>query len=100
MILPAIQLCRCPSATFWKRDWPQIDLGPLPSFSGRVSAQRCQASAIFLREKLPSASAIRWEESQLYGQLQYASVAGKRDALPVLLERLAGLEEECIAALA
>jgi hypothetical protein len=82
------------------RDWPQIDLGPLPHFSWRVSGQRCQASAVFLREKLPAAAAIRWEESQLYGRLQYASVARSRDALPVLLERLAELEEEFIAALA
>lgn len=82
------------------RDWPQVDLGPLPYFSWRVSGQRCQASAVFLREKRPAASAIRWEESQLYGQLQYASAAQKRDALPALLERLAALEEECIAALA
>jgi hypothetical protein len=82
------------------REWPQIDLGPLPYFSWRVSGQRCQASAVFLREKLPAAAAIRWEESQLYGQLQYASVAHSRDALPVLLDRLAGLEEEFIAALA
>ena len=81
------------------RDWPQIDLGSLPRFSWRVSSQRCHASAIFLREKLPTASAIRWEESQLYGQLQHASVANARDALPVLLERLADLEEKFIAEL-
>jgi len=81
------------------RDWPQIDLGSLPYFGWRVSGQRCQASALFLREKLPAASAIRWEESQLYGQLQYASAARKRDALPALLERLAEQEEKFIAAL-
>lgn len=81
------------------RDWPQIGLGPLPYFSWRVSGQRCQASAVFLREKLPAASAIRWEESLLYGQLQQASSVLKRDALPVLLERLAELEERFIAAL-
>lgn len=81
------------------RDWPQIDLGPLPDFSWRVSSQRCQASASFLRERLPTASAIRWEESQLYGQLQHASVANARDVLPVLLERLAEQEEKFIAAL-
>lgn len=82
------------------RDWPQINLGSLPYFSWRVSGQRCQASALFLRDKLPAASAIRWQESQIYGQLQYASATQKRDALPPLLESLAELEEECIAALA
>jgi hypothetical protein len=80
--------------------WPEIGLGPLPYFSWRVSGQRCQASALFLREKLPAAAAIRWEESQIYGQLQQASATNQRAALPVLLERLAEREEEFIAALA
>jgi len=81
------------------RDWPEIDLGPLPHFSWQVSGQRCHASALFLREKLPAAAAIRWEESQIYGQLQQASVANQRAALPGLLERLAEREEAFIAAL-
>jgi hypothetical protein len=79
--------------------WPEIGLGPLPHFSWRVSAQRCLDSAFFLREKLPAAAAIRWEECQLYGQLQHVSAANERAALPELLERLAEREEEFIAAL-
>lgn len=79
--------------------WPEIDLGPLPYFSWQVSAQRCLDSAFFLREKLPAAAAIRWEECQLYGQLQHVSAANERAALPELLERLAEREEEFIAAL-
>jgi hypothetical protein len=72
----------------------------LPHFSWRVSAQRCLDSAFFLRDKLPHAAAIRWEECQIYGQLQQTSAANERAALPGLLERLAVREEEFIAALA
>jgi hypothetical protein len=49
---------------------------------------------------MPEAAAIRWEECQLYGALQQASVANKRADLPVLLERLAEQETRFIAALA
>ncbi len=79
--------------------WPERELGPLPHFSWRVSGQRCLDSAFFLREKLPHAAAIRWEECQIYGQLQQAA-ANERSALPLLLERLAVQEEDFIAALA
>ena len=47
----------------------------------------------------PDAAAIRWEQCQVYGALQQASAAGKRAALPALLERLAEYEERLIAAL-
>jgi hypothetical protein len=80
--------------------WPERELGGLPYFNWRVSGQRCLDSSFFLREKLPHAADIRWEECQLYGQLQQVSVANERAALPPLLERLAGYEEEFIAALA
>ena len=79
--------------------WPEIDLGPLPYFCWCVSAQRCLDSAFFLRAKLPAAAAIRWDECQLYGQLQHASAANDRAALPALLERLAEREEQFMAAL-
>lgn len=80
--------------------WPEIGLEPLLYFCWRVSAQRCLDSAFFLREKLPAAAAIRWEECQIYGRLQQLSVANERAALPELLERLAEREEDFIAALA
>jgi hypothetical protein len=64
-----------------------------------VSGQRCLDSAFFLRERLPQAAAIRWEECQIYGQLQLASAANQRTVLPDLLERLADCEERFIAAL-
>jgi hypothetical protein len=71
----------------------------LPYFSWRVSAQRCLDSAVFLRERLPDAAAIRWEEALLYGELQQASAANERARLPGLLERLADHEMRFIAAL-
>ena len=78
---------------------PERSLDSLPYFSWRVSAQRCLDSAIFLRERLPAAAAIRWEEAQLYGMLQLASAANERAKVSALLERLAGYEERFIAAL-
>lgn len=81
------------------RAWPQIDLGGLPYFSWRVSAQRCLDCAFYFRERMPEAAAIRWEECQIYGQLQAASAANNRAALPDLLEQLAEREERFIAAL-
>lgn len=79
--------------------YPDRDLGPLPHFSWRVSGQRCLDSSFFLREKLPHAAAIRWEECQVYGQLQLASATNQRAALPDLLERLAECEERFVGAL-
>lgn len=81
------------------RTWSERELGPLPYFSWRVSGQRCMDSAFFLREKFPQAATLRWEESQIYGQLQLASALAQRAALSDLLERLAGLEGQFIAAL-
>jgi hypothetical protein len=78
---------------------PKRQLGGMAYFSWRVSGQRCLDSAIFLRERLPDAAAIRWEQCQVYGALQQASVAGKRAALPALLEQLAEQEQRFIAAL-
>lgn len=68
---------------------PQRELGALPYFNWRVSAQRCFDGAMFLREGLPEASAIRWEQCQIYGKLQQASAARASHKLPDLLERLA-----------
>jgi hypothetical protein len=79
--------------------WPERDLGSLANFSWQVSAQRCLDTAFFLRERLPQAAAIRWEECQIYGQLQQASAANERARLPELLERLAEREERFVAAL-
>lgn len=79
--------------------WPERDLSALANFCWQVSAQRCLDSAFFLREKLSQAAAIRWEECQIYGQLQQASAANERARLPELLERLAEQEERFIAAL-
>jgi hypothetical protein len=78
---------------------PDRPLGALPYWSWQVSGQRCLDSALFLRERMPEAAAIRWEECQLYGTLQQASVANKRADLPVLLERLAEQEMRFITAL-
>ena len=82
------------------QEWPERDLGALPNFCWQVSAQRCLDSAFFLRERLPDAAVIRWEECQIFGQLQQASTAKERAALPDLLERLADYETRFIAALA
>ncbi|HVU69847.1 MAG TPA: BtrH N-terminal domain-containing protein [Ktedonobacteraceae bacterium] len=79
---------------------PELGIGSLPYFSWRVSAQRCLDSAFFLRARLPRAADIRWEQCQLYGQLQLASAASDRAALPPLLERLADREAALITALA
>lgn len=81
------------------RTWPERPLGGMPYFQWQVSAQRCLDSSYFLQEQLPHAAAIRWEECQLYGQLQYASAANARATLPELLERLADAEARFIAAL-
>ncbi|HLY30028.1 MAG TPA: BtrH N-terminal domain-containing protein [Ktedonobacterales bacterium] len=81
---------------------PEQSLGSLPYFNWRVSGQRCLDGAVFLRELLPEAAAIRWEECQLYGMLQQASAAedaSEHARLPELLERLADLETRFIAAL-
>lgn len=82
------------------RDAPlDRDLGGLRYFSWRVSAQRCLDGMFFLRERLPEAAAIRWEQAQLYGRLQQASSTHQRAHLPDLLERLADHEARFIAAL-
>ena len=78
---------------------PQRPLGGLPYFNWRVSGQRCLDGALFLRERLPDAAAIRWEQCQLYGEMQQASTAAGRSRLPALLERQAELEAAFIAAL-
>jgi hypothetical protein len=78
---------------------PTRGLGALPYFNWRVSGQRCLDSALFLRERLPDAAAIRWEQCQLYGELQQASAADERAVLPKILERLAEHEARFIAAL-
>jgi hypothetical protein len=78
---------------------PEHLLGALPYWSWRVSGQRCLDSALFLQERMPEAAAIRWEECQLYGALQQATVANQRNALPALLEQLAEQETRFIAAL-
>jgi hypothetical protein len=78
---------------------PERELGGMAYFGWRVSGQRCLDSAIFLRERLPDAAAIRWEQCQIYGALQQASAAGERANLPALLERLAEHEARFIAAL-
>lgn len=79
--------------------YSERDLGALPFFSWRVSGQRCLDSAFFLREKLPEAAALRWEQCQIYGELQQASTPENRAALPGLLHRLAEYEERFIAML-
>jgi hypothetical protein len=79
---------------------PARSLGALPYFNWRVSAQRCIDSAMFLRERLPDAAAIRFEETRLYGELQQATVDERRGQLPSLLEELADYETAFIAALA
>jgi hypothetical protein len=81
------------------RDEPQRSLGGLPYFSWRVSGQRCFDGATFLREHLPGAAAIRWQQCQLYGEIQQASTSTGRSQLPGLLERQADLETAFIAAL-
>jgi hypothetical protein len=74
-------------------------LGSLPYFNWRVSAQRCLDSAFYLRDRLPDAAAIRWEECQMYGMLQQASASHNLAVLPELLERLAEQEARFIVAL-
>ena len=81
------------------REAREFPLGGLPYFNWRVSGQRCLDSAFFLREKLPVASALRWEQCQTFGELQEASSLKKRAVLPELLERLAEQEERFIASL-
>jgi hypothetical protein len=71
---------------------PERGLGALPYFSWRVSGQRCFDSSHFLRERLPEAAEVRWEQALIYGELQQASAAGERRRLPELLERLADHE--------
>ena len=78
---------------------PERSLGAMPYFGWRVSGQRCLDIATFLRERLPDAAAIRWEQCQVYGEMQQASVVNDRARLVALLERQAGLEERFIAAL-
>lgn len=78
---------------------PQRSLGALPYFSWRVSGQRCFDGAAFLRERLPGAAAIRWEQCQLYGAIQQASTSAGRAQLPELLERQADLETAFVTAL-
>jgi butirosin biosynthesis protein H-like len=78
---------------------PERSLGALPYFNWRVSGQRCLDGAMFLRERLPAAAAIRWEQCQLYGEIQQASVSANRSQVAGLLERQADLEQAFIAAL-
>jgi hypothetical protein len=80
------------------RDQPERSLGALPYFSWRVSGQRCFDGAAFLRERLPAAAAIRWEQCQLYGEIQAASLRD-RSRVPSLLDQQADFEEAFIAAL-
>jgi hypothetical protein len=82
------------------REQPERSLGGLAHFNWRVSGQRCLDSAFFLSEKLPQAASIRWEECQLYGQLQTATATNNRAALPDILECLAECEIQFIKALA
>jgi len=63
----------------------------------RVSNQRCFDSAMFLSERLPDAAAIRWEQSLIFGAIQQATMAGQRDEIADLLERLADNEARFIA---
>ena len=77
---------------------PERSLGALPYFSWRVSGQRCFDGATFLRERLPGAAAIRWEQCQLYGEIQ-AIYCARSSRLPELLERQADLETAFISAL-
>jgi hypothetical protein len=77
---------------------PERGLGGLPYFNWRVSGQRCFDGAMFLRERLPGAAAIRWQQCQLYGEIQSISVRN-RSKLPGLLEHQADLETAFIAAL-
>jgi hypothetical protein len=78
---------------------PQRSLGALPYFGWRVSGQRCFDGATFLRERLPGAAAIRWEQCQLYGEIQLASASAGHSQLAGLLERQADLETAFITAL-
>lgn len=78
---------------------PQRTLGALPYFNWRVSGQRCFDGAMFLRERLPGAAAVRWEQCQLYGEIQQASTSAGRSRLAELLDRQAELETGFIAAL-
>jgi hypothetical protein len=78
---------------------PERSLGALPYFSWRVSGQRCFDGAMFLGERLPGAAAIRWEQCQLYGEIQQASISASRSQLAGLLERQSDLEAAFIAAL-
>ena len=78
---------------------PERSLGALPYFNWRVSAQRCMDSALFLRERLPEAGAIRWEQTRVYGEIQQAIVTERRAQLPTLIEELAEYETAFIAAL-
>lgn len=79
---------------------PERSLGALPYFNWRVSAQRCMDSAVFLRERLPEAAAIRWEETRVYGEIQQATVDERRAELPKLIDELADYETAFISALA
>lgn len=81
------------------RATPERGLGGMPYFNWRVSGQRCFDGATFLRERLPGAAAIRWEQCLLYGALQQASLNAGRSRIPDLLERQADLEEAFIDAL-
>jgi Butirosin biosynthesis protein H, N-terminal len=81
------------------RAQPERSLGALPYFSWRVSGQRCFDSATFLHERLPDAAAIRWEQCQLYGEIQQASTSASRSQLAGLLERQADLESAFITLL-
>ena len=81
------------------RAQPERSLGALPYFSWRVSGQRCFDGATFLRDHLPGAAAIRWEQCQVYGEIQLASTSADRSQLPGLLERQADLETAFISAL-
>lgn len=102
-LAPGITVCYGPNALRLLaadlRAQPQRSLGGLPSFSWRVSGQRCFDGATFLRERLPRAAAIRWEQCQLYGEIQQASTSADRSRLPALLERQADLEAAFAAAL-
>jgi hypothetical protein len=74
-----------------------IPIEGLAYFCWRVSNQRCFDSAMFLSERLPDAAAIRWEQSLIFGAIQQATMAGQRDEIADLLERLADNEARFIA---
>lgn len=75
---------------------PELQIGGLPFFSWRVSAQRCFDSANFVHQRLPQASEIRRQQAFVYGQLQRVSVHNDRATMIDLLKQQAELEARFI----